>query len=37
MKELYEPSDPLSMPFECFTYDAAHYTFPVQAHRHYFA
>ena len=37
MAELFEPSNPLSMPFECFTYDSGLQPFPVRAHRHYFA
>lgn len=37
MNEMYEPSNPLSMPFECFTYGYPENPFPVRAHRHYFA
>ena len=37
MAERYEPSNPLSLPFECFPYGSAENVFPVEAHRHYFA
>ena len=37
MPQLYEPSDPLRFPFECFTYDSSKYPFPVPPHWHYFA
>ncbi|MBO2515815.1 MAG: AraC family transcriptional regulator, partial [Clostridiales bacterium] len=37
MKESYEPSNPLSMPFECFPYDNIRCHFPVEDHWHYFA
>lgn len=37
MKEAYEPSNPLSLPFECFTYDNIRHHFPVEDHWHYFA
>lgn len=35
--KLYEPSNPLSMPFECFSYDSVTHSFPIKPHRHYFA
>ena len=37
MDQHYEPTNPLSMPFECFEYDSAVNPFPVSEHWHYFA
>lgn len=37
MKKTYEPSNPLSMPFECFVYESKRNHFPVEDHWHYFA
>ena len=37
MKKDFEPTNPLSMPFECFDYDSRRDTFPVRSHWHYFA
>jgi len=35
--DLYEPANPLSMPFECFHYNSVTLPFPINPHRHYFA
>ncbi len=37
MQENYEPSNPLCLPFECFTYDSMTKPFPIEVHWHYFA
>lgn len=37
MDRSYEPSNPLSMPFECFSYNSVDCVFPIRPHRHYFA
>lgn len=37
MAGLYEPSNPLSMPFECFSYSSQCNPFPIKSHWHYFA
>lgn len=37
MNRTYEPSNPLSMPFECFRYDSGANDFPIRSHWHYFA
>ena len=37
MHALFELSDTLNMPFECFMYDTARKSFPIRPHWHYFA
>lgn len=37
MHALFEVSDTLNMPFECFIFDAAKEDFPIRPHWHYFA
>ncbi len=37
MNALFEVSDTLNMPFECFIYDTAKDEFPIRPHWHYFA
>lgn len=37
MSDIYEPTDPLSLPFECFSYDSDRLPVPVPPHWHYFA
>ncbi len=37
MNQNYEPSNPLSMPFECFRYNSETHIFPIHSHWHYFA
>lgn len=37
MHALFELSDTLNMPFECFMYDTAIKSFPIRPHWHYFA
>ena len=37
MDAQFEPTNPLSMPFECFTYEPGNKPFPVAEHWHYFA
>ena len=37
MDQLYEPTNPLSMPFECFEYSSEKKHFPVREHWHYFS
>lgn len=37
MQNLYEQSDMLNEPIECFRFDAKNEVFPVKAHWHYFA
>ena len=37
MNALFEVSDTLNMPFECFIFDTAKENFPIRPHWHYFA
>lgn len=37
MDTQYEPSNPLSMPFDCFEYDSEKDAFPIREHWHYFS
>ena len=36
MNSLFEYSDRLNAPYECFLFDTTLYTFPIRPHWHYF-